>query len=123
MAPAITKPRRKQVSSDVIVAPKRNAAELPEVLTLAEASSFLRLPPKDVILLATADGLPGRQVGDEWRFLKSSLEDWLRSGPAGSGNQSLLARVGSWKDDPDIDSMLEEIYRRRGRSMVETIPD
>jgi excisionase family DNA binding protein len=31
----------------------------------------------------------------------------------------MLAFAGSWKDDPDIDGILEEIYRRRGRPMTE----
>jgi hypothetical protein len=31
----------------------------------------------------------------------------------------LLQQAGSWKDDPYLDEMLEEIYRRRGRPMTE----
>ena len=30
-----------------------------------------------------------------------------------------LAIVGSWADDPYLEELLKDIYRKRGRSMVE----
>src|ERR1700691_1296133 len=39
-----------------------------EVLTLEEVAQLLRLPVKAVESLARAGDLPGRQVGQEWRF-------------------------------------------------------
>ncbi len=52
-----------------------------EVLTLAEAAAYLRLSEDDVVRLVHGQGLPGRLVGKEWRFLKPALQDWLRSPP------------------------------------------
>jgi hypothetical protein len=31
----------------------------------------------------------------------------------------MMAVVGMWKDDPDLEDMVEEIYRRRGRPITE----
>ncbi len=91
-----------------------------DVLTLAEAAAYLRLPEEEVVRLVHADGLPGRAVGPDWRFLKTALQDWLRvTLPAVPSKEALLARAGSWKDDPDLDDMLKEIYKRRGRPMPE----
>jgi hypothetical protein len=30
-----------------------------------------------------------------------------------------MSVVGAWKDDPDLEAMLEEVYRRRGRPITE----
>jgi excisionase family DNA binding protein len=49
----------------------------PEVLTLAEAAGLLRASPDDVAALAAAGRLPGRQLGDGWRFGRSAVLAWL----------------------------------------------
>jgi hypothetical protein len=33
--------------------------------------------------------------------------------------EGILQLAGSWKDDPYLDDMFKEIYRRRRRSMTE----
>ena len=47
-----------------------------EVLNANEAAAFLRVAEEDVIRLAILRELPGRQIGEEWRFLKTALQDW-----------------------------------------------
>src|SRR5947209_19359876 len=88
-----------------------------EVLTLAETAAYLRLPEKDVIAAATSQGLPGRLVGGEWRFLKSAIHQWLSvSRPTAEMRKAAqMAVVGAWKDDPTVDQLREEIekYRRQ----------
>lgn len=92
-----------------------------EVLTLAETAAYLRLPERDVIAATSTQGLPGRLVSGEWRFLKSALQQWLSfSQPtAEMRKEAMLAMAGAWKDDPDLEDMVEEIYRRRGRPITE----
>ena len=85
-----------------------------EVLTLAEAAAYLRLPEDDVLRMVREQGLHGRQVGAEWRFLKSAIDDWLRTGPQPLSNkEAWLALAGAWKDDPTMDDLLEEIHKWR----------
>src|SRR5271165_3237461 len=86
-----------------------------EVLTLPEAAAYLRLPEKDVITAVSSQGLPGRLVGVEWRFFKTAIQQWLSvSQPTAEMRKAaLLAFAGSWKDDPNLEDMVEEIYRKR----------
>ena len=92
-----------------------------EVLTLAEAAAYLRLPEKDVIAAVSSQGLPGRMVSGEWRFLKTAIQQWLSvSQPTWEMRKAaILAAAGSFKDDPDLEDIVEDIYRKRGRPITE----
>jgi excisionase family DNA binding protein len=90
-------------------------AEL-EVLTLAEAAAYLRVPEADLLRLVSTQGLPGRKVGVEWRFLKLALQRWLATASCRKG---LLSQLGAARDDPYLEEMLKEIYQRRGRPETE----
>ena len=96
--------------------PYRREDEWPEVLTLAEAAAYLRVPEEEITKIAGSQGLPARRIGDQWRFSRSAIQDWLRWP---SMKESLLQSAGIWKGDPSVDEMLGEIYRQRGRPMTE----
>ncbi len=51
-----------------------------DVLTLAEAASYLRVPEAELLRLAETHDIPAQQIGGEWRFLKKALTEWLRYG-------------------------------------------
>jgi excisionase family DNA binding protein len=99
-----------------------------EVLTLSEAADYLRVSEETLRQLASEKAIPAREVGGEWRFLKSALQDWLRRDAAvedrrrreGSSRARLLELAGVWKDDPSLDEMLREICRQRGTPMTVT---
>src|SRR5262245_37397123 len=84
-----------------------------EVLTLAEAARFLRIKKPLLQRLAEARSVPARLVGDEWRFLRSALEEWLRGQP--DSQMSLLQQAGLFQNDPDLPRILADIYKARGR--------
>ena len=91
-----------------------------EVLTLAEAAVYLRMPEADVMRLVAEQMLPARRLGNEWRLLKAAIQEWLRAGsPPQPSKEAQLAAAGSWKDDPYVEAELKEIYRQRGRQMTE----
>jgi hypothetical protein len=90
-----------------------------DVLTLAEAAGYLRVAEIDLIHAVHCDGLPGRQVGGEWRFLKSSLQQWLNTPRQKTGQQALLDMAGKFKDDPYLEEITREAYRQRGRPITE----
>jgi excisionase family DNA binding protein len=92
-------------------------ADTGEVLTLAEAAAYLRVGEATIVQAIRDQGLPARQLGEDWRLLKSALQDWLRVWPR--RNQSLLAHLGAGRDDPYLEEMLTEIYQRRGRPETE----
>jgi excisionase family DNA binding protein len=91
-----------------------------EVLTLAEAASYLRLSEPDLLKAVQAQELPGRLIAGQWRFLRSAIKQWLSSTTLPAARKAAqLAVIGLWKDDPDLEDMLEEIYRQRGRPITE----
>lgn len=49
------------------------------VLTPGQAADLLQIDEPLVLELATAHELPGRRVGNEWRFSRRALLDWLES--------------------------------------------
>lgn len=53
------------------------ALGFPEVLTLAQAAELLQVDEELVRTLAEEGTLPGRLVGDEWRFSLRALLAWL----------------------------------------------
>src|SRR5712692_2444516 len=77
------------------------------VLTLTEAAAYLRLTDDEVVSQVKDHGLPGRQVGDSWRFLKSALRSWLSAPRRGDFWETQL---GAFKDDPGLQNMVESIY-------------
>jgi excisionase family DNA binding protein len=89
-----------------------------EVLTLGEAAAYLRVADTEVLRLVNLLDLPGRQIGHEWRFLTAALQDWLRAPARKLAKDAFLAVAGSWKDDPDIEHIVNEAIRRRGRPMA-----
>ena len=96
---------------------------LNDVLTLAEAATYLKLAEADVLRLGDEQELPARRLGNEWRFLKAAIQDWLLAGlPHMPSKAAQLAVVGAWKDDPLVEEELKEILRQRGRPMTEDEP-
>jgi hypothetical protein len=60
------------------IAPGRAAEELPEVIDLDAASALMRVPPAAVRALAEAHAIPARRIGDDWRFARDALLEWLK---------------------------------------------
>lgn len=48
-----------------------------DILTAAEAADYLKLAPSTVRGMALAGQLPGVQIGDDWRFMRGQLYDYL----------------------------------------------
>jgi hypothetical protein len=84
-----------------------------DVFTLAEAAAYLRVSEADVIGLVHSQSLPGRFI--------AAIQQWLATGePTPETRKAAqLAIAGIWKDDPHLEDMVEEIYRRRGRPITE----
>ena len=52
----------------------------PDVLTLEEVAELLAVDPEAVEQLAAGGELPGRRIGDAWRFARVAVLDWLAQG-------------------------------------------
>jgi len=55
-------------------------AETLEVLTAEQVAELLQVEPGVVLGLAEAGDLPGRRIGEEWRFARRAVLDWLGAG-------------------------------------------
>jgi excisionase family DNA binding protein len=82
-------------------------------MTLTDAAAYLRIAESDVLRIVREQGLPGRKIGSQWRFLKSALNHWLGAAPAKSNKEALLAMTGAFKNDPYLDDIVREAYRKR----------
>ena len=92
-----------------------------DVFTLAETAAYLKLPESAVISAIHAHGLPGRLIGGEWRFLKSAIQQWLSTGsPAPETRKAAqMALAGKYKDDRELQEIVENAMRQRGRPLME----
>jgi excisionase family DNA binding protein len=52
-------------------------APLPDVLTPAQAADLLQVAEEELVELAEAGSVPARRIGDQWRFSRPALIDWL----------------------------------------------
>src|SRR5438477_413261 len=95
-----TKPKPKPAPQAVTSPPEINGPPS-DVFTLVEAAGYLRLPEQDVLRMVYEQGLPARQVGTEWRFLKTAIQQWLSTGapPAKGSKEAWLSLAGACKDD------------------------
>jgi excisionase family DNA binding protein len=89
----------------------------PEVLTLDEVAAYLRLPTETIVRQAARGALPGRQIEDTWRFLKTAIDDWLRSHDS---RTLLLQQAGALAEDPNLAALRDSIYNDRARPEIAT---
>jgi excisionase family DNA binding protein len=90
----------------------RNGAQIPPVLTAAEAAKYLRLPKTKVVRLAEIGDLPAREIDGEWRFLKAAIDEWLTRPDL---TQQLLKQAGTWADDDTFPELCRSINEARRR--------
>ncbi len=57
--------------------------DMPEVLTPSQAAQLLQVTETVVVEMAEAGAIPGRKLGDAWRFSRSALVGWLSSAATG----------------------------------------
>lgn len=88
------------------------ATTLPDVLTLEETASYLRMPTETIERVANKGQLPGRRIEDSWRFLREAIDEWLRSSDS---RTVLLQQAGALQDDDTVADLLSSVYQQRGR--------
>ena len=55
--------------------------DFPQVLTIEEASKYLRIPLSTLYKLAQDGKIPCQKVGRHWRFRKETIDNWLDQKP------------------------------------------
>jgi excisionase family DNA binding protein len=51
--------------------------DIPLVMTIEEASKYLRIPLSSLYKLAQEGKIPCQKVGRHWRFRKETIDRWL----------------------------------------------
>lgn len=88
-----------------------------EVLTLSEAATFLRTSEDAVVALVEKGTLPAQRIGQEWRFLKRALVDFLRFGP------QFTHEFGRYPPQWMLDHpMWEDLFRLLERRILAKLP-
>ena len=89
---------------------------IPDVLTLEEASGYLRLSTETVASQALKGNIPGQKIENDWRFLKSAIDEWLS---AKNTRSILLAQAGAFANDDSLARLRSSIYEARERPEIE----
>lgn len=109
------------------------AASSEVVFTLTEAASFLRVKRDILDEMAARGAVPARKIGNEWRFLKAALIEWLYGDPCipigtGSSNpprgskQAVRKHFGIFHQDTDLDERIADLAAQRKPEVVEGKP-
>lgn len=86
------------------------------VLTLKEMAGYLKMSEEKIESQVLQGKIPGKRIENEWRFLKTAVDEWLRS----CDTRSILAsQSGALSDDDTIPELRAKIYSERGRSEAE----
>jgi excisionase family DNA binding protein len=54
---------------------------MPSVLTLEEAAALLRVEDEALLAIAQQGSIPGKQIGQQWRFSRAAIVAWLEAEP------------------------------------------
>jgi len=104
--------------------PEANGVDAREVMTLAEAAAWLRVPEEGLRADVVAGRIPARLVAGEWRFSKAALVVWF-SQPEPLENRpktgaQLVARIqeinrnSRYKETPEeVEAFIAELYKIR----------
>jgi excisionase family DNA binding protein len=69
------------------------------LLRTSEVAELLRIHPKQVYRLVR-QGLPGRRVGGEWRFVRREVEAWVERGGSGATEPERVPEAGPDDAEP-----------------------
>ena len=58
------------------------AESFPEIMTIEEASRYLRIPLSSLYRLAQSGKIPCQKVGRHWRFKRQAIDRWQGEMPA-----------------------------------------
>ena len=73
------------------------------VLTTEELSVYLRISLSAAYRLSRNGVIPGRKVGKQWRYSRSEVDAWLRSG--GACSRRLPKKVQGFVAESDVPNL------------------
>ena len=58
---------------------QRTESLQPEILTVEEVASYLKVTERSIYSLLSRSEIPAFKVGGAWRFRRDEIEDWTRA--------------------------------------------
>jgi len=84
-----------------------------EVMTLQEVADYLRVTPKTISRLLKTGSIPASRVGRQWRFDKTSIDEWLKRRSVG-----VKARVLVVDDEENVQLLFKETLGELGHEVI-----
>jgi len=84
-----------------------------KLMTVEEAAGYLRVGKKTIYRLLKRGKIPATRVGQQWRFNKASIDEWLHQTPAEIGANILVV-----DDEETIRSLFKMTLEELGHKVV-----
>ena len=83
------------------------------LMTVWEVADYLRVTKKTIYRLLGRGGIPANKVGNQWRFDKSSIDDWLQRNSVGAKASILVI-----DDEEVVRSLFKETLEELGHRVI-----
>lgn len=84
-----------------------------DMLTPKELAKLTGIQLRTITRLASVGEIPAVKVGRQWRFIRSDVEEWIRSQASNQRRRILVV-----EDDPEFLRMLGHLVRKLGHEVV-----
>jgi excisionase family DNA binding protein len=84
-----------------------------KLMTVEEAADYLRVGKKTIYRLLKQGKIPATRVGQQWRFNKASIDEWLHQKPA-----EIEANILIVDDEEIIRSLFKKTLEELGHKVV-----
>jgi excisionase family DNA binding protein len=84
-----------------------------ELMTVEEVADYLRVTKKTIYRLLEGNKMPATKVGRQWRFDKTSIDEWLHR-----GSVKTVANILVVDDEETIRALFEETLGELGHKVV-----
>ena len=90
-------------------------------LTIDEVSQLLKVEPDIVRQLVVKGEMPGRKIGDKWRFSPLAIHLWLvgNTKPERKADNPHPSFLGSLAGNPLAQEVADDIQKERERQRIE----
>ena len=94
-------------------------------LTVDEVSQFLKVTPDTVRQLAAKGELPGRKIGNKWRFSPLAIHQWLigNAKQERKSDNPHLSFLGVLAGNPLAQEVADDIQKERERQRLKAWND
>jgi len=86
---------------------------MPELMTLEEVADYFRVTEKTIYRLLRRGEIPATKVGHQWRFNKTTIDEWLQRHSVGTKASVLVI-----DDEETIGSLFKETLEELGHRVT-----